>query len=303
MRITLVALLALAALAPSCRKPETGVRVDPALATLVPSDTVMMAGVKVEAVRQTPAYARYIEKNSLLRIDELAKTTGFDPRQDLYELLFVSNGKDGVVMARGKFSPLGLEPKPGGSGVERMSYKGMTIFGDQASGVLFMNASVAIAGPTRLLHGIVDQRDQRSGIPKPLGEQLAKVRSGSQVWAVSLGGDKLAALLPESGNASNLARILSDVQYSTLSLNLSSGLDLDGRALYSNDKSAKQTCDAVRALLGFARLSTPDSEPDLLKAFDNIQVNQEGPMLKVGAQLTPELLDKLAAVAARRLPR
>ena len=299
MRYISVAVLALAAVSFSCKKPDTGVRIDPALATIVPADTIVMAGVRVESIRQTPLYEKYIAKLGTLRIDELAQKSGFDPRKDLYELLFVSNGKDAIVMARGKFSPLGLEPKAGGVPVQRMSYKGFTLMGDENSAVAFLNPSVAVAGATPVLRNFIDHHTDGNGPPKELRDHMGALRPQSQVWAVSASGDKLAALLPQRGNLANLNRIVSGVQYATLSLDLRTGVDLAAEAVYGDEKLAKQTTDALRALLGLARLNTPNDEPDLLKAWDGIQVNQMGTSMKLTAQLNNEMVDKLTAVAER----
>lgn len=303
MRYCLVAVLALAALAPSCRRPDTGVNIDPALATIVPADTIVLAGVKVESIRQTPLYAKYIEKSGMLRIDELAQKSGFDPRKDLYELLFVSNGKDAIVMARGKFSPLGLEPKAGGIQVQRMNYKGLTLMGDEKSAVAFINPSVAVAGATPVLHNFLDHRTETNGIPKVLQGHMDALPPQSQVWAVTVSADKLAALIPQSGNMANLNRLLSGVQYATLSLDLRTGVDLAAQAVYGDEKLAKQTTDALRALLGFARLNTPTEEPDMLKAWDGILVNQVGTTMKLTAQLNNDLVDKLTSMVERRVPK
>jgi len=299
MRFRLLAVLAVGALAFSCRKPETGVRIDPALATIVPADTIALAGVKIEGIRETALYKKYLEKSETLRIDELSKATGFDPRTDLYELLLVSNGKDALVMARGKFTPLGLEPKPT-EGIQRMSYGGLNLLGDEKTAVAFINPSVAVAGPTPVLKHFIDHRTETNGIPAALHDQMSAVRPSSQVWAVALGGERLLALIPKSGNMANLNRMLGDVQWATLSLDMHTGVDLLAQAQYSNEKSAKQTGDALRALLGFARLNTPNNEPDLLKAYDGIQVNQLGMVLKFTAQLSPEMIDKLSAVVSRQ---
>jgi hypothetical protein len=84
-----------------CRpKPAPIVLVDPALAILVPPDAVLLAGVRMKQLRES----------------------GIDPRKDVWELLITSDGKDTVVMARGKFSELGMEPKLEREGVRRFAY-------------------------------------------------------------------------------------------------------------------------------------------------------------------------------------
>jgi hypothetical protein len=298
MKLALRTALPAVLLMSACQRPQPGVRIDPALATIIPADTVMAAGVKVEAIRQTPLYAKYIEKIEPLRVGDFARKTGFDPRKDLYELLAASNGEDAIVMARGKFSPLGLEPKAG-DGIPRTSYKGLTLLGDEKSSIAFINPSVAVAAPLPVLRHFLDHRTETSGPPPALAARLKQIRPDSQVWAAAIGGENLIRLIPQDGNLANLNRVLADVQSATVSIDLRFGLDFLGQAVYSDEKSARQTTEALRALLGFARLNTPSSEPDLLKAYDGIQVNQLNNTMKVTANLTNPMLDRLTEAAQR----
>ncbi|MDX2152535.1 MAG: hypothetical protein SFV54_17475 [Bryobacteraceae bacterium] len=297
-RFLTTALIALTLAACSRRDPTAGF-VDPALATLIPADTVMLAGVKVESVRETPLYRKYIEGSSLLKIDELSARTGFDPRKDLWNVLMTSNGKEVLVMARGKFSEMGREPKSMPN-VKRSSYKGYTLLGDDETGVLFVNASTALVGTIPAMQRAVDQKDSSKGVPKPLLEQIRTLPAESQVWMAALGG-RVMLPLQFQGNAANLGKIIQEMQTATLSMNLRNGVDLAAQANYTDDKLAQQTRDALRALLGIARLTTPSAETDVLKAFDTMQVNQVGTAVKFTAQMPPDLVEKLANRAAARI--
>lgn len=282
-----------------CRRAPQGVRIDPALASMVPSDTVMLLGVNVESLRNTALYKNLLASSASLRINEFAERTGFNPSTDLWELLVAANRTDAVVMARGKFSPQGLEPKPAVPGVQRMSYKGYTLLGDEKSAVLFVNATTAIAGSTPVLHSIVDRRATLGEIPAELNKRIQLLPPSSQIWAVAVGGLPVE-LIPKSGNLSNLGRALAGMEVATLSVDLQSGLTLAAEADYRDERTARKTGDALKALLGIARLTTSDRERDLLQAMDSISVTQVGPAIKFTAQMPQDLVDKLT-VYARKL--
>ena len=59
----LAGLVSLAACGPT---HPTSVHVDPALLTLVPRDTLMLAGMKLDAARKTPSYEKL---NAALHLD------------------------------------------------------------------------------------------------------------------------------------------------------------------------------------------------------------------------------------------
>jgi hypothetical protein len=112
MRLLTCSLVVLLALAAGCglRQPSS-VQVDPALAALVPSDTVSLTGVKLDALRATPLYQKWLAP----AIARISKQDGVDFQKDVTELLAVSNGKDTAIFAKGKSSVFRLyskEPLP-----------------------------------------------------------------------------------------------------------------------------------------------------------------------------------------------
>ncbi|MEK7408630.1 MAG: hypothetical protein AAB225_26485, partial [Acidobacteriota bacterium] len=83
-----------------CGSADSGpVRVDPALAALAPADAVFLGGVRMEALRATPVYKRWVENKPQTFLDDFARETGLDPRRDVTELLLASDGKQTLTMA------------------------------------------------------------------------------------------------------------------------------------------------------------------------------------------------------------
>ncbi len=190
----LAALLCLAVA--GCGPAQVGsVRVDPALATLVPGDAIMLAGVRLDALRKTPVYQKYIGERNMPGLDDLTRNTGLDPRKDIWELLVVSNGVDLAVLARGNFAPQGEEPRINRPGVQRMPYKGYTLIGNEQGAVAFMNASVAVAGRPAAGRSIIDNRGKSNGIPPALRPKVDAIPSAAQLWLVAAGGFSTVAKL------------------------------------------------------------------------------------------------------------
>jgi hypothetical protein len=108
MRLLTSSLVVLAVLAAGCglRQP-TSVEVDPALAALVPSDTLSLTGVNLDALRGTPLYQKWIAPE----LARLSKQSGVDLQKDASELLAISNGKTAAVFAKGKSSVFRVDSK------------------------------------------------------------------------------------------------------------------------------------------------------------------------------------------------
>ncbi len=99
MRSALVVFAVLVSLSGCGLRKPTSIQIDPALARLVPSDTVALAGVKVDAVRSTPLYRKFIEGK--LSLPEMSN--------DVSEVLVASNGKDVLVFAKTKSGVVQLD--------------------------------------------------------------------------------------------------------------------------------------------------------------------------------------------------
>jgi hypothetical protein len=295
MRKLLMLLIAVIIVAAGCtRKPSTTVVLDPALATLVPSDTIALAGVRMDPIRSTPIYQKYVAQQKIPQLEQFVKETGFDPRRDIWEFLIASNGKDTVVLARGKFAEGGMEPKLQREGVQRFGYKGYTLMGDDRNAVFFMNSSTGLAGRTHVLRNIIDQRGKSGGVPAVLQKKIAVIPSTNQIWFTALAAGHMPDLTrEEAGNLANLNNFIGSVETITGGIDLRSGLKADVTAVSSSDADAKRLHDGLRGLIGMGRLSTPDGQRQMLRVYDSIKITQDKNTVNLNVDLPADLIDEL----------
>jgi hypothetical protein len=272
------------------KPPAMEVKVDAALKTLVPADTVLMAGARVEALLKTPLFQQYVADLQVPPATEFTRRTGIDPRKDLWELLFISNGHDGVLLGRGRFADQ-EQLKPQG-GEQRFVYKGYSLLGDERAAVLFISPSTAALGAVPALHALVDQSAKSKGPPAPLAALLKEIPPSTQLWAAYTGGP---VKLPfnENSNLANLNRLLKDAQTGTAYFDLSTGLKATAEATFSSVPAAQQAHDALQALISFGRLSLRSGQADLAAALDRIQVTQDQQRVKAEVDLPQETAARL----------
>ncbi|MGB9605159.1 MAG: hypothetical protein ACPL88_04685, partial [Bryobacteraceae bacterium] len=206
--------------------------------------------------------------------------------------LVTSDGKHTLALARGKFAPTGMEPKL--EGARRMPYKGYTLIGDERASLVFMNSTTAAAGPAPALRALIDRRGRSRGV-SPLIAKARTLPAGTQLWLVSSDARALAESLPASGNLAMLARLVAMVESAAAAADLRSGLKLDASATCRSENDAHTLHDAVRGLIGLARLSTPADAPDLLRAWDGFSVRQDQRVVGLRAEIPQDLLDKMIA--------
>jgi hypothetical protein len=288
-------LLLMIVVLPGCRSEE---RVDNVLMRLIPADSVSLFGARMDQLKGTPLYQKVVIQQKLDSLDEFAMTTGFDPRRDVRDLLVASSAKtkSGVLLARGSFH-ISSEAMAKANGVRKLSYRGYTIWTNAAqdAGFCILDPSLAIAGPIASMHDALDQ--YKAGDAKATAMLIGKAQTVPmqyQLWAVSLGGaDFLANNMPDSGNAANFQKIFRSLENTFFEADLSHGLITTAQGNCRTAADAKNLADAVKGLVGFGRLSVPDNQPELLRIWDNIQVERQDRNIKISANIPQELIDRL----------
>lgn len=290
----LLATLALFLTLTACQpKQSASLHVSPALEALVPADTVVVLGVNLTTIRDTTIYQKLLTRVPLPQLDQFTQQTGLDPRKDLSEILLCSNGKNALLLVRGKFRIADLEARFKSKGVAPSHYKGRHLFGDDRGAVTFLDDSTAAAATPAEIRALFDQPSAGRGLPLPLRDLLRTLPAGDQVYAALTGGiENLNLPLPREGNLGNILQALRSVESAKLGMNLSNGMAAIFVVNCTTDRDAKFVHDLVRGLVGFGRLNTPDNQPDLLKLYDAIQVTQQQAQTKITADVPQELADK-----------
>lgn len=293
-----------------CTSTPPGAHLDPALATLIPADAVLLSGVHVERLIETPFFQDYVagrvESAAFPMIEQVAERTGVNPTEDIWEVLAISNGETNAVLARGDFSD-GVDPWTvlQQQGVPIFSYRGYTFAGDEANSVLFMNPSLAGVGDTAMLKSIIDTRDQTNGPPEILAAQMAEIPSDSTMWAVYRSGGFAIPTADWEGNLANVATVLESVQAGRIYTDLSLGFAAHATGVTATEDGARQLHDALRAAVGLGRLMTPPDQQEVIKLYDTIQVTQEAQQVNLHMNVPDdsiramlELLDNFVPLGA-----
>jgi hypothetical protein len=275
MKRALVAILVVGTFA-ACKKDGPGVKVDPALSTLVPEDTTILVGIRIEDLMKTPIYKKYLADRSIGPIDQFAQETGIDIHKDLWEVLFISTGKDSVWLARGKFSNE-AEPRLAreNQGAKRTNYRGFTLVGDEQNAVLLMGPTIIGIGDTAALKRIIDTRDKTNGPPAMLANRMKEIPSSAEIWAVAKGAP--ISVPPNApANLNNLAKTLSSVDSGSFYLDLNTGISGKAAGTSATDQDAKELYDSLHGMLGIARAMTDKKSVAMQRLYDGLRVTEDG---------------------------
>jgi len=275
-------------LAGCARKSVVGPKIDPALATLIPEDTTLVVGTRLEALERTPVYQKYLADRKFPQVEEFAKQTGLDPKKDLWELLFVSDGKNNVLLGRGKFANE-MEPRLEKGGAKRFGYKGYNLIGDEKRAVVFISSTTAAMGATDSLRFLLDQRGASKGPPPALTALMKDIPPDAQFWTAYAGGPFDLAL---PGNLANITKLVGSIQTGSLYFDLRTGLNGVAFGECSTDQAAEEVQGALKAFIGLGRLNTPANQPEMQAAWDGLRVTLQDKRVRLYIDVPQNVLDQ-----------
>jgi len=238
--------------------------VDPALAVYIPPDTVALAGVRVDRLRETPLYRKLDARKKLPPLDDIHI-------QDVQSILLASDAKNVLAVLRGSF-------------------------GANPSGVTLVDSHTALAGPPAMVQAaILQAKSGRQPAPHELVARASAIPAGSQIWAVAEGWPGLdPETLRYMGNAANVDRILRSVKGATLAIDLSNGIHAVFTGDCQTEAAAGSLADSLRGLTALARVGLTHNQPALARVFDGIQIRQDARVVRLDVDVSQDLADKLA---------
>jgi hypothetical protein len=288
-------LAALSVMVLGCSSAQMGsTRVDPALAALVPGDTIVLAGIRMSELRATSLYGKLISQKRLSELDDFAKKTNFDPRKDVNELLVASNGTDNTVLARGNFK---IQAP---AGMQKSVYKGVTVYSKGDGAYAILDANTAVAGVESAVHKAIDQKRSGQRGAAALVERARGLSGPGQIWLVADGWGALPDRLSrDGGNLSNFSRFFQRIEKATAMVDLRSGVVAKVNGECKTEQDSKTLGDAARGLVGLGRLSVPENKPEMLRLFDGIKVDQKERSIELNVNISADLIDGLLQMAGK----
>jgi len=273
-----------------CVKTPPGPKIDPALSSLIPPDTILLVGARLEALEKTPIYLNHLAKRSMPLIDDFPKQIGLDVRrQDLWELLLISDGKQSVILGHGKFANE-AEPRIQRPGATRFGYKGYNLVGDERQAVLLISPSVIGYGPTPALRWLIDQKGNSTGPPAALTVQLKEMPAEAVLWA-AYGGGLTSLPFNAPGDMANMNKIIASIQSGSVYLDLRTGVNGLATGTCGSEQDAKMLYDSLRALQGLGRMAITKEQPERGRILDGLRVTQESRKVNIHIEEPEELVD------------
>lgn len=273
--------------------------IDNVLERMVPPGSTGLVGAHMDRIKQTETYRKLTLAQSLF-LDQFARDTGFDPRRDVREFLYVDTSHGSVLLARGSFhiAPAAMK------GMQKTHHGDYDIWSRDTGGFCILDPTLAAAGDVGAIGAALDEWKSGShNAAQALLARLASVSPQTQFWGISTGaGGFLAEHPPAAGTGLDFSKILSGLRDTSFQVDLTAGLKAEVHGTTATEKDAISLRDTVRGLVGFGRLQVPQNQPELLRVFDGINVDQQGRSIAVHIDIAQDLVDKLVQMLSGGAP-
>jgi hypothetical protein len=225
---------------------------DPALLNLVMPDAKVLAGINVQKAKTTQ-FGQFLLTQMPVGdpVNGFIASTGFDPRQDLTEVLIASNGaakSTGLVLARGTFNPAQIAAALAKDGQHTSQiFNGAQLITSTTAGengaVAFLSGTIAVAGDVASVKGAIERSSGNNAIDPGLAAKVAGY-STTDAWSVTIAPIDLVGAGSPANNP--LGGALKSIQQASGSIMLSSPVEISAQALAVNDQDATSLSDVLR---------------------------------------------------------
>ena len=275
------------------RAVAPGVSVDSSLRGLIPSDATVIAGVQVRNITESALYRKHQQELAIPMLDSYSERIGMDPRKDLTEAVVAWAGNQPLALLHGRVNVGKIRPNLVSMGGKESTYGGRTIIGTPEYSVLFLSNATAAIGALPTLKATADRSGGTVDRGPELARMMARLPKSDQIWIVSRSGLPFVNLPMRSDIKSALSNVIDSVSSSDAGLELDGGLHLRADFDCVSDAGAQRVNDAIRAGVALGRLTTKDDEADLLRAYDAIQIDKKGQEVKLTADWSSEMVEKI----------
>lgn len=304
------ALLGATLLASGCgaRRPES-VTIDPALLSMVPKDSMALMGLRVEEIKKGANWPLLKGQKALGSwLDAMQDKTGFDLRNDIYELLWSWNlDSQPLLFVRNRVNTMELEPTLKKQGIVRMAYKGYPMIGSPEYAALFLNTSAAVVGPTDRIQQLVDDRESGKLTPNPeLRARMEALPGNTQFWfLISAQAVNLLQVTQNPGGLlgnvlANLNKFLEGSTWTSAAFQLRQGMGLD---LAAECPTAEVRDKLANQWQGVLAMAGAMSKADLRGVLQKLRVETADNSVHLLAQMDQKELETLATSWGAVLPR
>jgi len=280
---------------------------DPTLVGLVMPDAKILTGIQVDRSQASP-FGQYVLAKTQFNDPGFLKfvaDTGFDPRNDLREIVAATGGteQNSIVLGRGSFQSAKIVAAALAGGGSVTKYKGVDVILTDKTGnsaIAFLDGSIGLFGNLAAVQATIDRRASGAVFNGALAQKAQSVSAANHAWFVTLTplSEFMAGKTGESQvNTMMQSNLLQAVQSASGGLTFgSNAVTVSAEAVTRSDKDAQALNDVLKFLIGMIQGGggAQNGVPAAASALANsVQISTDGATLKLSLSLPEAQAEEL----------
>ena len=282
--------------------------IDGGLLALAPSGAKTISGVDVNRAKSSP-FGQFIlsKMNSDDQgFQQMTQETGFDPRRDVQDVLFVSNGPGADeskpafgILVRGNFDVSRIRKTVLEKGATVKSYQGVDIMveasGHDRNAFAFLDVDIAVMGDIGSVQQMIANRANPAALDPALQQLVSAAGANHDAWFASLGAGPYLShgFKREAGQGVN-PEALQSIVLSSGGVLLGDTVQLSFDAVARSAKDATSLVDVVRFGASMIQMQRNAGAEALAASLDNMTVKSDGSNVHVALSIPETSLEQLA---------
>jgi hypothetical protein len=292
---------------------------DSALVSMLSPQTRVVAGLNGAAIKTSPFGQYLLSHSAKADLSNFVTSTGFDPRANLQEVLFGSDGSannaQSVLLVKGTFVPDKVLAFAAKKGASSSSYRGVNVaqfapFQDKhgkqhgARWLAFLSSTRAAFGTPASVQLAIDNYVNKTAPDAALASRIAAASSKFDAWYVStVPGSEVALSIPQSSNelSGEAATALQSVLSESAGVKFGAGATIQGQATTASDQEALSLADRIRYMVSVAQTQASQKQkPTAASLIQQVTVTTQGANVNWNLQVPESRLETVAQAHHRK---
>lgn len=285
---------------------------DPALLQMVIPDAQVVAGLQVTQAKSSLFGQFVLSRLSMndTNLQEFVSETGFDPRQDVSEIVIASNWKSNtpdnrwLIVAHGTFNSAKITAAAQTNGAVPSSYRGIKLMTHAAetssqvsTGFGFLDANTALAGDVTSVKAAIDRKQSNAPTDSAMLTKAQQVSANNDFWFVTLVPlSNFSGAIPDSNLSGAMqGNLFAAINQASGGIRFGDTVTISAEAVTRSEKDAQALVDVVKFFAGLVQLNRQNnpSAGQVATLLDSLQTSTAGNTTTISLAIPEQQLEQL----------
>ncbi len=285
---------------------------DSTLLQAVMPDAQVVAGLQVDSAKGSP-FGQYVLSHLSVndtKLEEFTSETGFDPRQDVTEIVVASNWKAGspdnrwIVSAHGTFNIAKITSVAVANGGTVTLYQGVNVVTTPAAsnlqlatGIAFLDPSTALVGDVTSVKAAIGRMQSNTGAAVSILTQAQSASSGKDFWFVTLVPlSNFSSAIPNGGLGGAMqGNLFAAINQASGGIRFGDTVIISAEAVTRSEKDAQALVDVVKFFASLVQLNKQQNPTagQVATLLDTLQASASGNVTTISLAIPEQQLEQL----------